>query len=355
MAQFAADTFTGTDGAELSAYSAVWSKQTGATTNAQISSGARVKTTNAATLCMYQHSGSPVNANYSAKLDLLRWSIGGLTYYIGPTVRASTTAATYYMVRNGLGANNQLYKVIANVYTQLGTDTAAVPTLEVDTNLRLEAIGTAIKVYWANSATAMISQTDGDITAAGKAGFWIYGTGGEGSFTGVHLDNFSADDAVSGGTTFFKSIVGGITLVGVVTKKPKRKLLASLTPSATISARIVILKKLLGSTTPSGLIRKLPKKSLVGSVTATGTVLKKSTRKLLGSLSPIGGVIKKASRKLTGSISPTASYASRYITRKAIAGSLLLSGTVSRIFTAAPAGFGNTRNIIKHLMRMVGK
>lgn len=158
-----------------------------------------------------------------------------------------------------------------------------------------------------------------------------------------------------GGTAYFKSLAGSIAPSSLTYKGTKQTGLGgSTSPSGSLSSRFVIVRSVGGSLTPSGAIAKLPRKVLSGSMTVTGSTTKKSTKKLLGSITPSASLVKKIKRALQGTITPTAAYISRFRTTHALSGSVSPSGSVNGVWSAAPAG-GTTRNIVKHLMRMVGK
>lgn len=200
MAQFASDAFGGTEGTELSAYSASWTRHTSYTGNMEIASGLIRQTSS--TTSAYHHSGTPASADYSVSADLFMKETNGGLSSTGVIGRVDTAANTFYMARYAGDAIDgwQLYKAVGGTFTQLGSTSAQSLTDETAYNVKLEMVGTAIKLYKELSSTATISATDSAITAAGKSG--IRSTGGAFSdTTGIHIDNFSADDVASGGVT----------------------------------------------------------------------------------------------------------------------------------------------------------
>ena len=202
MAQFASASFTGTAGTELSAADANWTKAPSSSAQNIILSDAgrgRLDAANASA-AIYYHSGTPANADYSVSATLFAKETSGGRTYIGVTGRQSTSVNTHYLAWYGGGSADawQLYKVVAGTVTQLGSSSGQVLSDETGYAVKLEMIGTAIKLYKEGSSTPTISVTDSAITAAGKAG--IRGAQTDGSFgdtLGLHIDDFSADDAVT--------------------------------------------------------------------------------------------------------------------------------------------------------------
>ena len=202
MAQFGSDSFGGTEGTELSAYNAAWTRHTSYSITAEIASG-RVRVSSAGTPA-YWHSGTPSSADYSVSADLFAKETDGGTALAGVIGRVSTAANTLYHARYSGDTTDswQLYKAVAGTFTQLGSSSAQSLTDETAYNIKLEMIGTAIKLYKEGSGTATISATDSAITAAGKAGIRMF-HGAPSDTAGIHIDNFSADDVVGGAGTSF--------------------------------------------------------------------------------------------------------------------------------------------------------
>ena len=224
MAQFASDAFGGTEGTELSTYSASWAKITSLTGNAEISSGRlRQSSTTAAG---YYHSGTPAGADYTVNADLHVPSGGSNSGTACITGRTSTSAYTCYRARWTTAFGLQLHKLVSGTATQLGSNVSASLAANTTNNLKLEVIGSAINLYWGGSGTASISSTDSSITAAGKAGVIFFADSAPSDTAGVHLDNFSADDVSSGVTgtisatweNFTSSITGTTTVVGTISQ-----------------------------------------------------------------------------------------------------------------------------------------
>ena len=199
MAQFASASFTGTAGTELSDADSNWTKAPSSSAQNIIISDAgrgRLDAVNAAA-SIYYHSGTPASADYSVSSTLFAKQASGGDTYIGVTGRQSTSVNTHYLAWYGGGITDawQLYKVVAGAVTQLGSNSGQVLTDETGYAVKLEMIGTAIKLYKEGSSTPTISVTDSAITAAGKAGIrGAQSTGSFGDTFGLHIDDFSADD-----------------------------------------------------------------------------------------------------------------------------------------------------------------
>lgn len=202
MAQFASATFTGTDGTELSVADANWVKHAFNSAYDFVIVGNRVRhlSTTAVASSEYYHTGTPASADYSVSADLYIASAAGGDNGNGVAARLDPAALTFYFARyNGAGDVWQMYKWVAGSATQLGSNVAESLSASTTHEVRLECAGTAIKLYKQGSATASISVTDSSITAAGKAGLYMRGTGSDSA--GIHIDNFSADDAAASGIT----------------------------------------------------------------------------------------------------------------------------------------------------------
>lgn len=198
MAAFAADLFAGTAGTELSAYSSSWSKLTGTSGSAAISSAQRVRRDGTA-ITAYRHSAVPPSADYKVEADLEVFS--GTYDGAGVIARASSSALTCYVARhynNGYGW--QLFKYVSGALYQLGSDTGPIVT-SGSTHVELRVEGTTIQLYKAGETTPAISLTDSSITAAGFAGVYFRNGASSGDTIGIHVDNFSADTLGSGTTS----------------------------------------------------------------------------------------------------------------------------------------------------------
>ena len=118
---------------------------------------------------LYYASGVPASADYAVQVTLVMLS-NTPSLNIGPTLRTSTSADTYYSAFYQDGQLT-LIKRVAGVNTTLGTWTSALSYGSAVTyTLRLEAVGTTITA--SIDGVVRITATDGDITAAGRPG-WV--------------------------------------------------------------------------------------------------------------------------------------------------------------------------------------
>ena len=81
----------------------------------------------------------------------------------------------------------QLFKVVAGVSTQIGSDVAQVLVVDQAYTCILAGRGSNLRVYV--DAAIIINQTDATITAAGRGGLRM--SGAATSTIGVHLDNYT--------------------------------------------------------------------------------------------------------------------------------------------------------------------
>lgn len=192
MTQFAADSFAGVAGTELSAYNAAWVRHAlYPTAPCVISTAGRLRTT-ASVLSVYVRSEAPPSADYSVSCDLVLVSADNSAN--GPIGRSSSAAATFYHARYAGNASQiQLYKFVAGSAVLLGSASrtlVAGATLQ----LRLDMSGSTIRVYADGAASPVITQTDTAISSAGLAGLRCSTASGSDA-AGLHIDNFSADAA----------------------------------------------------------------------------------------------------------------------------------------------------------------
>ncbi len=88
----------------------------------------------------------------------------------GPTVRNSTTAATFYLANIISTTTIQFYKCISGSYTQLGSNVSV--SLSTTDVIKISAEGQNINLYI--NGTFIDSRSDSDITS-GYAGLFCYG------------------------------------------------------------------------------------------------------------------------------------------------------------------------------------
>jgi hypothetical protein len=205
MATRVLDPFTDSNWRELSLHSgsvgAAWTIHTAmASSNGRMYIyGNRVHTGSTAAggssyYSLYTASGVPDSADYVVECDLyLISSVPSLN--IGPCIRASTSADTYYSAFYQSG-ELLLIKRVAGVNTTLGSWTSALSYGGTAYRLKLAATGTTIAV--AVNGVERISVTDGAITAAGRAG--LRAASVENPDEGIQIDNLWAYDAVATAT-----------------------------------------------------------------------------------------------------------------------------------------------------------
>jgi len=192
-----ADNFTGDTGTTLQSHTgevgATWTVLAGSgSPNAVLTDANRVRRSGG--YAVYTASGAPVGADYAVQADVhVRSTVpGDMTGVIG-RVDTSNANGTFYYARYQQSTTAwHLMKVINGVSTNLATSATAVLTVGQTYRLRLDMIGSAIKLYVNETVTASI--TDATITAAGRAGLldgdWKTGTTTASSnFTGLHLDS----------------------------------------------------------------------------------------------------------------------------------------------------------------------
>ena len=149
-------------------------------------------------------SGVPDSADYSVVADFVLYSnVPSLN--LGIAGRISTSADTYYGLYYQDG-ELVLIKRVAGVTTTLGTWASALSYGGTTYRVRLEMTGTAITAYVDD--VARISVTDGDITAAGRAG--LRAVSAANPSEGINIDNFWVYDAVTAArpTTQVAGIIG---------------------------------------------------------------------------------------------------------------------------------------------------
>ena len=193
MALFSSDAFDGADGTGLTAYNAAWVQHPAATDIAVITDVGRARGSTTGN-AVYYHSGSPISADYVVSADLVFKEANGGAGYTGVIGRADTVAQTFYMFRYGGGTVDewQIHKCVGGTFTLLGSvdqtiaDESIIP-------IQLEMIGSQISGYINGSTTPIITVTDAEITAVGKAGIRLSSTSATNT-THIHLDNFAAED-----------------------------------------------------------------------------------------------------------------------------------------------------------------
>lgn len=205
MAQFINETFVGSDGTELSALDADFTKRRG--TPNLIVAGNRLRIS-AAGEAVYSHATAPASADYSVSITFRRLS--SVAFEPCPLGRMSTDGNTYYQA-NFNGSQWRLRARVAGVNTWIdGGAVTATTTNGGDYKLTLDMVGSTIRVLVDD--VEVISVTDSSISAAGLAGLYE-GTGATpGDTTGQHISSFSADEA--GASTGFDLDADPLALAG---------------------------------------------------------------------------------------------------------------------------------------------
>lgn len=194
---FASDNFAGTFGTNLETYNSAWSKQNGHTATAQIGQNNASVITTAVTFAVYQNSGSPASANYSVFGDVTQVN-SGTTGYAGVTGRNEAAADTFYAwFQTNSTDKARLYKFVAGVQTQLGTDATLNLADNTPAQFELRMSGSSISGY-IDGSLSVGPQTDTAITGAGKAGIILSDTRVIGVSDRLRLSNWSGVDAATG-------------------------------------------------------------------------------------------------------------------------------------------------------------
>lgn len=134
-------------------------------------------------------SGIPASANVTVECDYTMYTD---IASIAIAARVSTSSLTFYYTYY-LAGELVLAKQINGVITSLGADVTGLMTNGNTYRLKLECIGTAIKVYVGGALK--ISATDSGIVSAGRVG--VRSAGANDAGTGKHIDNFLAYDDTS--------------------------------------------------------------------------------------------------------------------------------------------------------------
>lgn len=169
----------------------------------------------------YLSSGSPASADHWARATILVLSVpsasgGG----IGITLRTDATCANFYLVQYNYTATAwQLFKKVAGVFTQLGSDVAQTLTVGPAYELYFSIVGTQID--FTVDGVSKFSTTDSAVSATGKIGLRVSApSSGGGASVGIQIDQLVGD---VGTDTKLRSIGDSITVgVGSTSSKTKR-------------------------------------------------------------------------------------------------------------------------------------
>lgn len=192
---FASDTFsTGTPGAALAA---PWVRNSSSNGSIVFSDAQRCRGS-ASGFCAHLYSASPASADYSVSATLYRAGTETNTMSCVAARMVSGSTTLYYAGYDG-NANVILGKLVSGSQTALAS-VASTFAQGTTRQVRLECIGTALKVYVDGNPTAIISVTDASISAAGFPGLrtGAFGSTAPTNSTCIHIDDFSAEEPVTG-------------------------------------------------------------------------------------------------------------------------------------------------------------
>lgn len=290
MALPANDTFTGTTGTNLSAYSANW---TDSSNPMEIQSNKACGTvgSNSANMSWWD-ADSFASAHYS------KGTYAGATSSNdgpGPAVRCQPSALSFYYT---FCDTTTCYtgQVIAGSPTDW--DSGHTVAINDVIELRIDVTVTSTVYFYRNSslvATYLLKTA----LSNGAAGVGMFNAG---SNPGV--DNWEGGDVGGGGTLYTSTIAGAFTPHGAVVKRINKRLSGVVTPVGTL--RKVVSKVTIGTVTPVGTLKKIASKVLSGSVSVVGS-LSISLRyaiTLTGVVTPVGVVVQRVNKIFTGSVTP---------------------------------------------------
>lgn len=306
MTQFASDSFTGSAGTELSAYSASWSKVNGIVGDAWISSAGRVYPYDGAYFKAYRHTAAAPSADYKVSADAVVLDKTAGTG-VGLIARASASADTKYLLRVYTADSLvRLFKSVSGASTQLASVSR---TFSGGTTypIRLEVEGSALRAYINNEATPVVSATDASIPAAGSAGIFLSLSAAT-ETSGAHLDNFSAETLGAGGSTQDLAGSGAATASGTAT------------PSAQVAIAGVGVS-LAGGTAQTAAAIAL---SAIGLTVASGTGALSSSAS--GSLAASGAATAGGSAATVANVTISASGLAQAAAQAGVSAAVLLSG-----------------------------
>jgi hypothetical protein len=186
------DTFTDTNGVDLSAHTAdsgeTWTKVTGDGTHKFVINGNRLEAVGG-TGAEYYSSWTPGSADYDVEVVLVYLSDQPVYYEFGG--RMATDGSSGYIVAID-DFSNELRLSDKSDDSTLGTPVAL---NRADDTIKLEMRGTALKVY--RNGAEVISATDSTTSTAGKV--WLGKYGGPGATDGWMFNAITATDAAAGG------------------------------------------------------------------------------------------------------------------------------------------------------------
>lgn len=196
MGQFASDSFTNSDATVLTTHSANWTRHSSYATDCRITDANRARAS-ATGYTLHYRTETPASADYDVSADVYCVTFSARDEQAGVVGRCSTSAdTTYRVVLKSWSADElRLHKVVAGVFTQLGSSYAVTLATSTAYGVKLTMSGSTIKAFL--DGTERVSVTDTAITDAGRAGIQVgYASASTPSNSaGFHIDNFSADEA----------------------------------------------------------------------------------------------------------------------------------------------------------------
>lgn len=212
--QFFQDTFTGADDTLLSAYNPGW---VALSSTARLLAG-RVRQAGTGTPAYVRTDMPAPSADYSVSFDVYTEATSG-SPSVGALGRMSSNAITGYQVRYVRGSGLTLARFTNGTSSTLDSMAFTLNVGET-VNLRLEMIGSAIKVYVNGSSTPSLSGTDTNITAPGYIGLRMASA----QNIPTYLDNFVGDTVGGAAQSFTYAATGGFALAGAAAQSLARTL-----------------------------------------------------------------------------------------------------------------------------------
>lgn len=243
-----------------------------------------------------QYSQCKVTATGGASADL----------GIGPAVRCSTSATTFYRaVWNGAATNNiTLTKAVAGSYTLIWTRTA---TISAGSVLRIEAQGTAIRVF-VNGTQVGASTTDSSITS-GSAGVQY-----SSAITTASLDDWEGGDFSASNVNYTSTLTASIGFTSADALGTDKTLPSAAVGFTSRQARAVATRRA-GSVSFASAQTRATKHSLSASLPFTGTTTRNVSRAVLATMSFASAQLRKTAHSLVASVNFTGSVTTQAVHR----------------------------------------
>lgn len=146
---------------------------------------------------VYYYDDAPPSADQDVEATIYQISTDATRNH-GVVARLASGSATGYMARYKYGTGVQLFKYTGSTSaTQLGSTVSGNLSNGASMALRLQCIGTAIKVF--KDDVEVISVTDGAVSGPGYAGVWLSGDGA--GSVGSAISDWTATEAGASDTT----------------------------------------------------------------------------------------------------------------------------------------------------------